>query len=286
MVDNRVYTFLKLCETMNYRKAAELLNMTQPAVTQHIQYMEAIYNTKLFNYNKKKLTQTQNGVELEKYLRSLVYNELAFKKQLKQEQKQQLAIGATKTIGDYLMNELILSNLKEKNIELKLIIDNTRHLFKELNNFKLDFLMIEGYFDKNNYDSLLIRNEKIVGICAKEHKFAFREIELEELFSEHIILREEGSGTRKVFENFLTERNYTLDSFNRKSVISSLKLIKEAVLDNIGISFVYETVPSKDSKLAVFEIKGHSISHELNYVYLKNSKALELIHLIEDKNIK
>ena len=50
MLDYRIETFLKVCDTKNYRKAAESLNMTQPAVTQHIQYLEHLYQAKFFQY--------------------------------------------------------------------------------------------------------------------------------------------------------------------------------------------------------------------------------------------
>ena len=48
MIDTRIETFLTLCRVMNYRKTAELLNMTQPAVTQHIHFLEEQYGCKLF----------------------------------------------------------------------------------------------------------------------------------------------------------------------------------------------------------------------------------------------
>lgn len=59
MLDFRVDTFIELCRTRNYTKTAENLHMTQPAVSQHIKYLEEFYGCKLFNYNKKVLTITE-----------------------------------------------------------------------------------------------------------------------------------------------------------------------------------------------------------------------------------
>jgi electron transport complex protein RnfC len=67
MVDPRIETFLTLCKVMNYRKTAEILNMTQPAVTQHIHYLENLYRCKLFEYDRKTLTMTRQAKILKEY---------------------------------------------------------------------------------------------------------------------------------------------------------------------------------------------------------------------------
>ena len=61
MLDPRWHTFLTLCETMNYTRAAEKLCLTQPAVTHHIQYLESRYHCKLFRYEGKGLSLTEAG---------------------------------------------------------------------------------------------------------------------------------------------------------------------------------------------------------------------------------
>ena len=55
MLDFRVETFLTVCRTMNYTRAAEELNITQPAVSQHIAHLERDYGVPLFAYRNKKL---------------------------------------------------------------------------------------------------------------------------------------------------------------------------------------------------------------------------------------
>ena len=61
MLDFRVETFLTVCRTMNYTRAAEELNVTQPAVSQHIAYLEKAYGASLFDYRNKKLALTAGG---------------------------------------------------------------------------------------------------------------------------------------------------------------------------------------------------------------------------------
>lgn len=280
MINNRIYTFLKLCEVMNYHKTAELLNMTQPAVTQHIHYLEDEYNCKLFEYSKKQLIKTQKCIELEKYARSVIYNELSFKSKLKESPKTKLSIGATKTIGEYYIEDKILSLLDNSSYEINFIIDNTEQLLKKLNSLEVDFLLIEGYFNKNTYSYKSIKAEELVGICSKKHKFANKAIELTDILKEHLILREYGSGTRAVFEQFLLENNLNINSFENKSFISSFKIIKEAIQRDYGISFVYESIANSNTNLSKFTFNNKKVLHEFNFVYLKNTNVDKYIYLL------
>ena len=282
MLDNRVFTFLKLCELMNYRRTAEALNMTQPAVTQHIHVLEREYGCPLFHYDGRALYKTDQCLELERHLRAEVYNERAFREQLKRPAATRLSVGATKTIGDYTIEQKVLELLGREDVELELIIDNTINLLAKLNAMELDFLLVEGFVDKENYGTALIKEEELTGICAKDHPFAGRSVPLEELFQEHIILRESGSGTRAVFEEFLYERGYNVSRFRRRSVISSFKLIEKAVSKGMGVSFVYESIPKSSETLAAFRIEGARISHEFNFVFLKNSSVEEKLAQLRD----
>ena len=64
-MDRRLETFLAVCQTMNYRRAAEALHLTQPAVTKQIQSLEASYGVRLFSYDGRKLRKTAPGSVLE-----------------------------------------------------------------------------------------------------------------------------------------------------------------------------------------------------------------------------
>ncbi len=280
MLDNRIYTFLELCNVMNYHKTAENLNMTQPAVTQHIKFLEDFYGCKLFDYSGRKLRKTEKALELEKYSRNVISLDLSLKQELLAENKTVLNIGATKTIGEYTLTKAISSLLLEPKYELNFIIDNTENLLVKLNHFELDLLLLEGFVDKNRYLCKKISDEEIVGICSKNHRFAFREISLEEIFSEHIILREKGSGTRNVFENFLQSQGYSVDIFAEKSVISSNKIIENLVENGTAISFVYDVMQKQNENLAYFKLKNHTIFHEFNYVFINEKKAEEIINLL------
>ncbi|MBP1927390.1 DNA-binding transcriptional LysR family regulator [Sedimentibacter acidaminivorans] len=286
MLDYRINTFLQLCDLMNYRKTAELLHMTQPAVTQHIHFLEEEYNCKLFIYNGKKLKKTKAAHQLEAYARSAKYTENIFKKEIINEPLTELRIGATKTIGEYVITEQIRELFHNDKYTLSLIVDNTENLLYLLEHNKLDFALIEGFFDKQKYSYMLYRKEPFVGICSKTHPFAQRNVSFEELFKETLIVREKGSGTRAIFEQILFEHNFTLECFKKQICISSFQLIKELVLTENSISFVYEAVANSDNDLSSFAIGDNCITREFNYVYLKNTNAQKYISLFENKEDK
>ena len=280
MLDYRILTFLKLCETMNYRITAEELNMTQPAVTQHIHYLEEEYKCKLFIYNRKELEKTNQAILLEEYARSAYYNEIYLKRKIESENKIKINIGATKTIGEFVIGEKIKKLVKNEKYDISLTIDNTEKLIKLMELNKLDFILVEGIFNKDKYGYRLYKKDEFIGICSKSHKFNGKSIKFEELFEEDIIIREEGSGTRGIFEQFLSENSFSLEFFKKKITINNFNLIKELVSANCGISFVYNSVVNKNDDIGKFYFKN-KIEREFNYLYLKNTSAKELVDFFD-----
>ena len=179
------------------------------------------------------------------------------------------------SIGDYVLKEEIRRYVSQEENALTLIVDNTDHLLLQLEENQLDFALIEGYFDRDRFDSRLFRREPFVGICPKNHSFAGREVGLEELLEKTIIHREEGSGTRAILEQKLQGYNESLERFRRHICISSFKVILDLVRAGCGVSFVYEVLANSDPGLARFTIRGEPIVREFNIVYLKYADLQE-----------
>ena len=276
MLDHRVDTFLLLCQLMNYRKTADALGITQPAVTQQIHYLERRYGCKLFTYENSRLQKTEAANILEKYARAMRIQDQDLRKKMVSTIRE-LKIGATKTIGDYVLKEHIHRYLDHEEHALSLIVDNTEHLLQMLDDNKLDFAVIEGYFDRSRFDSRLFQQEPFVGICPVGHPFSGKEVTLEELFRETLIHREEGSGTRAILEQKLRGYNESLERFKRQICISSFPMILDLVKEGFGVSFVYEVLANSTPDVAKFAIKGETIVREFNIVYLKYADIQEKI---------
>lgn len=177
-MEPRLETFLMLCQTMHYGRAAERLNLSQPAVSKHIQSLEAQYGVSLFIYANRRLQKTRQGEILEQYAQSLQYNEQGLLRSLRNEQIQSIRVGATKSIGDYVLYPYIRRFLTAHEHAIELLVDNTERLLQLLDAGKLDFVFLEGIFDKQHYDWTLFREEPYIGICARNHPFAGRETAL------------------------------------------------------------------------------------------------------------
>lgn len=277
MLDHRINTFLLLCKVMNFRKTAELLGITQPAVTQQIRSLENQYGRKLFEYENRRLKKTEAAAVLEQYARAMKLQEQDLLEKLENNPIHSLRVGATKTIGDYYLKDDIHRYLQSPDNALTLLVDNTEHLLRLLEENKLDFAVVEGFFDKTLFDNILLRREPFVGICRKDHPFAGREVTMEELLKETIIHREDGSGTRAILEQELRGYNESLQRFQRHICISSFNVILDLVKQSFGVSFVYNILADSDPALAKFAIRGETVVREFNIVYLKYADPGEKI---------
>ena len=277
MLDFRVNTFLELCKTRSYTRTAENLHITQPAVTQHIKLLEEFYKCKLFNYNKKILTMTDQGKRLYKYLLTLSSDAKKIQDEISDlsSTKETLYFGATLTIGEYAMPK-ILEKIAEKfpDVNINCMVRDTKELLKELKNGNIEFALIEGFFEKTDYESLVFAKESFVGVCAPESVLAHKRCSFEDLLSERIILREAGSGSRDIFEKILYENNLSIKNFEHRYEIENINVIKELVKADTGISFMYrKAVESELAKgeLCIIDIDNSKEEREFNFVFMKNS---------------
>lgn len=275
MLDPRWNTFLVLCETMNYTRAAERLCLTQPAVTHHIHYLEEHYGCQLFSYEGKVLRLTGEGLRLREFTRSMAYNSQKIEEAMAAEAPITLRVGTSKTIGEYVIAPKVEHFLRaHPEANFSLLVDNTQVLLRALEEGQMDFVLVEGFFERDRYETQLFRKEDFFGVCEPGHHLAGRNVPLDELHGERLILREAGSGTRAIFEDALRRLNDTLDSFESIVTISDFEAIKSLVAHGLGVSFLYAPVVERElaqGKLARFELADVPMSGAFYFVCLKDN---------------
>lgn len=277
MIDFRIDTFLTLCETMNYTKAAAILHITQPAVTQHIKYLENYYQCRLFSYTDKTLVLTEKGVLLKQYALSMCANAKIIKETLRKPERDKtvLHIGATKTIGEYVLPDLLPDYLLSRtDITMHLLVDNTHTLLTRMEKGELDFAVIEGFFHKENYDYQLFSMESFIAVASPSLLSPKKVYVLEDLFHFPLLVREKGSGTRDILTQVLYEKNLSFDHFKTYNEISDFTIMKKLLKKGLGISFLYLPVVQKDleeGSLIKIPIRHFQIQREFNFVYLKKN---------------
>lgn len=276
MLDYRLQTFLTLCETGSYTMTAHKLNMTQPAVSQHIQFLENYYQVEFIKGKGKHFSLTEEGKALLEYVRTLYASSeriIPLLHRIKHQVKV-LNFGATLTIGEYMVPPILYQIFQEDpEVNISMYVENTHVLQQMLWEGKLDFALLEGHFDQSEFASKLISNETFIGVCSPDNKIASKTIGLEELLDQNLILREPGSGTRDILEQALYNQNLNVKDFKRIIEIGNMNAIKELCHRNIGITFMYrEAVKKELSKgyLKEIPIRNFKISHSFSFVYLKN----------------
>ena len=284
MLDFRMETFTR---------ASEKLNITQPAVSQHIHFLEKHYNTKLFRYEGKKLRLTGAGEILRNASLTMMHDEISMQNQMqKSDEEEEIRFGATRTVGDVLMGCILERYLREyPEAKICMIVENTQELLKRLDEGTIDFALVEGFFQKNEYDHQKYSDENYIAVCAPDYVFyeqnetgssggmsdglfSGRGLSIENLFHERLLVREEGSGTREVLERCLDAQNFSIHDFDKVMEVGSLQTIKELTKAGCGITFLYETAVQdelKEGTLKRIPLKSFEISHEFNFIWRRGS---------------
>lgn len=281
MLDFRHETFLALCKIGNYTKTAEHLHITQPAVTQHIQYLEEHYGCRLFVYEKRRLSLTRQGEMLRDFVATMRADSGRIGEilSLAPAERRPLLFGATLTIGEYVMPP-VLGDLFSRYPDqpVSMLVDNTEALLGKLDGGEIDFALLEGFFDKAMYESRLLSTEAFVPVCSPGSPLSERTVSFDELLDQRLILREKGSGTRDIFERTLHRHNLTVQGFRQVDEIGNMSAIKQLVCGGFGITFLYRAAAQAellDGRLSLIRIAEFDAAHEFNFVFLKRSQYRE-----------
>ena len=276
MLNFRIETFLAVCQTMNLTRAAQQLHITQPAVSQHIRALEEEYGAKLFVYQGKQLSLTEAGQLLLQTATTMRHDDHHLREMIRQlSNRRQLDFGATLTIGEYVMPQPLIRLLHQQpELHLRMMVSNTAELLHMLDQGQIDFAIGEGFFAKQDYDSLPYRTERYLPVCAPAHSCAQGSYSLEQLLGEHLLVREEGSGTREVLMRVLEERNLTLRDFSHCSELGSLDTIKALVAAGVGISFFYYPAVRDELASGILQeirLQDCQITHDFTFLWRKGS---------------
>ncbi len=278
MLDVRVESFLMVCKHRSYTKTSEVLCITQPAVTQHVQSLEKQYGCKFFQYSNRELKLTKAGALFYEYAQNAKANEKLITQQLEEINKERktLRFAATLTIGEYTLAPILGDFLKTfGEYDITMYVENTETVLRMLRNGEISFALVEGLFNKSQYETRLYKMANFILTAPIDHPLLTeKSLCLEDVMDETIIVREKGSGSREVLESGLLYKNYTLESFESIIEIGNVNVIKEMVKSGMGISFMYEDAARDEierGELVELKISDFIIRREFNLMYLKNS---------------
>lgn len=281
MLDFRIITFLTVCDTRNYTRAAEQMHITQPAVSQHIRCLEETYGTKLFCSEGRRLTLTPEGEVLRRTATAMRNDELLLRERLRTGANGELPLhfGVTMTVGEFLIaRPLSAYLLGHPGADVCMEMGNTEELLGKLRRGALYFALVEGYFDRAEFDSALYRTERFLAVCAANHRFARPPAALRDLLGERVLAREPGSGTRDILEKHLAAQNLALFDFADIVQISGMQAILQLLERDVGISFLYEAVARQGIRtgtLRVIPLRDFQVEHDIALIWERGSVFAE-----------
>lgn len=278
MLDFRTETFLTVCQTMNFTAAARQLNITQPAVSQHIHFLEEQYNTSLFIYRNKQLFLTRSGEILRKHLLTMKNDEKAIMEELKSNYYgiESLSIGVTMTIGEYaIVDKLANFLICHPEINVHLHYGNTSQLLNLLDNGQICMAIVEGNYPKENYTHKKYSTEDYIAVCAASHNFMIDQPHsINDLVCERLLLREDGSGTRNILEQSLIARGLRISDFIHYTEVENMHTIIGLLKKDCGISFLYKIAVKNELQSGVLReipLNDFKMQHDFDIIWEKHS---------------
>ncbi len=274
MLDYRVETFLTVCQTKNYTRAAEILNLTQPAVSQHIKYLEEYFGAKLFHLKGKQITITSRGEEVYQLAMLLKLNVEKFRINLKDDAANlRINMGATRAVGEYILRSIVAKYLKENpHYTLNTVIAKSNVLLEKVKYGEIDFAFVEAPFNDSNFCTLDFRNDRYLAVCSPDYELPKGKLTVDQLVSNPIILMEEDKDGKSEIEPWLIRHHCGFEDFSHIHVTNDIPIMKEMALNGIGIAFLYETTIEKELEqrsLIPIDIAGFNLRREFKFVYRK-----------------
>lgn len=211
-MEQKLETFLTLCQTLHYGRAAERLHLSQPAVSKQIQSLERITASDCSamtagsspKHHRASCLSAMPSAFATTMPSCSAHSTLHRRPVFASAQPSRSAITSSSR------RSAAFCAIRRMNWIFWWTTPRICSLCWTQASW---FCRSEGIFVKCQYDSFLFRPEPYIGVCAADHPFAGREVSLSELFDERLILRESGSGTRKILERELSQLGYTTEMF-------------------------------------------------------------------------
>ncbi len=258
MADRRLQVFHTVARMLSFTKAAEILHMTQPAVTFQVRQLEEHFDTRLFDRTHNRISLTKVGERV--YHRA----ERIFEQYSEMEREVReitgdvcgvLLVGASTTIAEYMLPSL-LGDFKKQfpEVTIKLKVSNSDGIVSMVEENAIDLGVVEAPVNNKNLVVEVCRVDQLVAIVPPDHELGKRErVQIGELLDYPFIAREEGSGTRGVFHEYLKAAGMKVRDLKVEMELGSPESIKGAVQAGMGISIMSMVTVAKERQLGTLK---------------------------------
>lgn len=254
MADRRLQVFYTVAKQLSFTKAAEMLYMTQPAVTFQVKQLEEHFNTRLFERSHGRISLTPAGELVMGYadrILSLSSEMDARVGEMTGQVTGPLMIGASTTIAEYQLPK-ILGEFKGRfpQVQARLTVANSETIEGKVADHTLDVGLIESPSHNPNLSNHVCCDDELVMICAPSHPLAANHTATpKQLAEQPYVSREQGSGTREVIDTYFRNNGINPDDLHIEMELGSREAIKGAVEAGLGIAILSASTIIKEIKL-------------------------------------
>ena len=274
---NQLRIFYHAAKTLNYTRAAAELFISQPAVTAQIKAFEEFCGLKLFKKIGRSVFLTSEGQALFEYAQSVFEMEKEIENAIDDIRKLNrgiLRIGTTKAYARYFMPVMISAfHRSYPNIKIELNEGSSREMGQSLLEFKNEVAIIAKAEEIEGVRFIPFSKEEMAVIVGPDHPLAKRKsIFFKELAQELFIMKDKGSGTRRLVD-YLFARDHC--SPNILMETSNAEFIKQLVQAGEGVSFLVREAVIQEiaqHKLVAIPLKGPKIYLDVSIAYLKDQQ--------------
>lgn len=251
-----------LATEKNFTKAAEVLHLSQPSLSKQIKKFEKNLDTVLVNREKNQISLTESGKVLFQYserILALCEESCRALIDLKNGDRGNLTLGASQTIGTYLMPRVLaLFAQKYPQIDLKVQVNSTRLIANKLLNREIDLAVVGGEIPNEFKQNLTIKNfieDELSLIISKSHPFAKeKKIQKENLYYLNFLTLNSNSTIQKFIDRILIQNGIETKELKIIMEFNSIEGIKTAVSLGLGAAFVSSSAIEKEVELKTIEI--------------------------------
>ena len=278
MTIRHLQIFITVADLGSMTSAAKALFISQPTVSQAITELETHYGIKLFERLSKRLYLTEKGSQLLSYARHVTSLLEEMEQVIKNSEKSgSMMVGATLTIGESLLPELISSFNKEyPSLKVKAIIKNTWDIEELIIKNSVELAIVEGAVHSPDIVSEPFENDELVLVCGKGHPlYGANSLVPAALADIDFIVREKGSGTRELFDNTMSANEI---KWQPSWECNGSDILKSAALRGLGVAVISKRLVKQELKnkaLHVLEIKGITLRRKFSIIYHKNKYMTE-----------
>jgi DNA-binding transcriptional LysR family regulator len=233
--------FASVYRNKSFSKAAEELNLTQPTVSDHIRALEEELNCKLFDRLSRKILPTKEAGALIGRAQEIIEKTEGFKdilREIKKDLSGHLVIGASTIPGTYILPGLTSSfRKKHPSVLFEVAVSDSREIINKVAEHELLIGIVGARLEAKQVDYEQFLDDELIAIAADSFE-AKKSIAITELLAFPIVMREQGSGTRREFEKILEREGIDPSRLNIAGIFGSTDAIKQAVKECMGISII------------------------------------------------